>query len=347
MTPSYFLPTIMTLGLLSFSPVGGSAPASDPHGLAQAPDALLSGVQRAIAYSGFRHGQHPARDDKEASMPSDAEILEDLQILAYRERFGLIRLYDSKENSADVLRIIQEHEIPIKVMLGIWLDGELSNHEGCAWVTEPVPEHILAEKAASNRVEVESGIRLANQYPDIVAAVNVGNESLVTWNDHLVSLESMISYLKQVKDAIAQPVTTADNFKVFSQYGRALADHIDFLAVHTYPIWEYKTIEQTLPYSIENLKEIRAVLPDIPMVIAEAGWPSTASEFPEQASVDNMARHFQELMSFGKANNITVFWFEAFDEDWKGAPDNPLGAEKHWGLYYIDRSPKSPELTDF
>ena len=37
---------------------------------------------------------------------------------------------------------------------------------------------------------------------------------------------------------------------------------------------------------------------------------------------------------------ITTFFFEAFDEDWKGNPDDPLGAEKHWGLFTSDRKPK-------
>ena len=45
-------------------------------------------------------------------------------------------------------------------------------------------------------------------------------------------------------------------------------------------------------------------------------------------------------MNFGNENNITVLWFEAFDEDWKGHDNNPLGAEKHWGLFNIDRTPK-------
>jgi exo-beta-1,3-glucanase (GH17 family) len=45
-------------------------------------------------------------------------------------------------------------------------------------------------------------------------------------------------------------------------------------------------------------------------------------------------------MEWSKEMNITNFFFEAFDEDWKGNPDNPLGAEKHWGLYTVDRKPK-------
>ncbi len=45
-------------------------------------------------------------------------------------------------------------------------------------------------------------------------------------------------------------------------------------------------------------------------------------------------------MSWSKDMNITTFWFEAFDESWKGDSDNMMGAEKHWGIYNTDRSPK-------
>ncbi|WP_462319676.1 hypothetical protein, partial [Marinilabilia sp.] len=103
---------------------------------------LLAGTHRAVCYSGFRSGQHPDRGDG-AVLPSDEEILEDLTILSEDSLFNLIRLYDSQENSASVLRIIKEHDLPIKVMLGIWLKAELSNHEGCAWLNEPIPQEVL------------------------------------------------------------------------------------------------------------------------------------------------------------------------------------------------------------
>jgi exo-beta-1,3-glucanase (GH17 family) len=37
---------------------------------------------------------------------------------------------------------------------------------------------------------------------------------------------------------------------------------------------------------------------------------------------------------------VTVFFFEAFDEPWKGDQNNATGAEKHWGLFRVDRTPK-------
>jgi exo-beta-1,3-glucanase (GH17 family) len=35
-----------------------------------------------------------------------------------------------------------------------------------------------------------------------------------------------------------------------------------------------------------------------------------------------------------------VFYFEAFDEPWKGGAD-PRDVEKHWGLYNENRTPKA------
>jgi len=81
-------------------------------------------------------------------------------------------------------------------------------------------------------------------------------------------------------------------------------------------------------------------LPEAKIVITEAGWPSVSSEFSEQANEDNQEQYYRELMLWVKKMNLTTFWFEAFDEDWKGNPDNPMGAEKHWGLYTVDRKPK-------
>jgi exo-beta-1,3-glucanase (GH17 family) len=44
-------------------------------------------------------------------------------------------------------------------------------------------------------------------------------------------------------------------------------------------------------------------------------------------------------MEWAEKENILTFFFEAFDETWKGSPE-PLEPEKHWGLFKIDRTPK-------
>jgi exo-beta-1,3-glucanase (GH17 family) len=304
----------------------------------QTPDALIDGEVMAIAYSGFREGQHPDRGDG-AVNPSREEIFEDLQILA-DHGFRLIRMYDSKENTNTTLELIREHGLPIKVLLGIWLDAEFSNHEGCPWLDEPIPDDELAANTIANGIEIENAIKLANDYEDIVVAINVGNEALVDWNDHMVPLETVIEYVKQVKAATTQPVTVADNYVWWAEEGAPLAAIVDFLGVHTYPAWENKTIDEGLSYTIENIERVRAALPDKPIAILEAGWATTAVEFPEQANEENQARHYDEILNWATATNTTVFFFEAFDEPWKGDPANADGAEKHWGIFYVDRTPK-------
>jgi exo-beta-1,3-glucanase (GH17 family) len=325
----------LAIGLLVIAACGAKEESTT---FKQSPSALLSGEVMAVAYSGFRAGQHPDRGEG-AVNPSDEEILEDLQILV-EHGFSLIRLYDTGENSVTTLRLIREHDLPIKVLLGIWLRAEISNHEGCPWLDEPIPDEKLAANTVENAAEIERGIELAQQYDDIVTAVNVGNEALVEWNDHMVSLENVIAYVRQVKAAIDQPVTVADNYEWWIEDGAPLAAEVDFLGIHTYPAWEEKTIDEALPYTIENMVRVRDALPGKPMAILEAGWATTAVEFGDRASEAKQARYFEELSGWATATNTTVFFFEAFDEPWKGDPNNPHGAEKHWGLFFEDRTPK-------
>ena len=304
----------------------------------QTAEQLIAGQTMAVAYSGFRKGQHPDRGQG-AINPSDDEILEDLTLLL-EHNFTLIRLYDSGVNSAATLKIIQQHKLPIKVLLGIWLDAEISNHKNCPWLDEPIPQSTLASNKIKNAIEIKRGIKLATKFSNIVVAVNVGNEALVSWNDHMVPVNQVIDYVKQVKQRISQAVTVADNYEWWISKGKALAKEVDFIGVHTYPAWENKTIDQALSYTIANISDVRQALPNKPIAILEGGWATTGIEFGEQASEANQKQYFDEIKQWTKATNTTFFFFEAFDEPWKGNPDNLQGAEKHWGLFNVDRTPK-------
>ncbi|NOU61960.1 glycosyl hydrolase family 17 protein [Marinifilum caeruleilacunae] len=311
---------------------------------------LLGGTSWAVAYSGFRSGQHPDRGNG-AVNPSDSEVLEDLKIISKDSLFNLIRLYDCGENSQAVLRIIEENQLNIKVMLGVWLKAELSAHETCSWLTEPIPQETLDKNMILNQEEIQRGIALAKKYPETVIAVNVGNEALVEWNDHKVDTDSIISYVKSVQKEIEQPVTVADNYEWWIKSGQELAKTVDFVSIHVYPVWEGKDIDEGMSYTIQNVQDVRNAFPDSKLVITEAGWASIATEFGERASEEKQERYYQELNKWSKEMNITTFFFEAFDEDWKGETANPLGAEKHWGIFTVDRKPKKvmqalfPELN--
>lgn len=338
MNPGALLAFVVLAASACCSRADGPALPVASHPMKQASGALLAGEVVAVSYSGFRQGQHPDRGNG-AVNPSGQEVLEDLEILV-RHGFRLIRVYDSGDNTRTTLELIRKHELPVKVLLGIWLDAEVSNHEGCPWLKEPIPAAKLAANAITNAAEVERGIELARRFGGIVVAVNVGNEALVDWNDHMVPLEQVIAYVRRVRAAVDQPVTVADNYLWWARHGAALAAEVDFLGVHTYPVWEGKTIDEALAFTVANIEAVRAALPGRPVAILEAGWPTVASEFGDAASEANQARHYGELRQWAAATNTTVFLFEAFDEPWKGNPDDPLGAEKHWGLFNVDRTPK-------
>lgn len=308
-----------------------------PVSLLQKESDLLAGIQMGICYSGFRHGQHPDRGDG-AVNPGENEILEDLQILTSEGSFQMIRLYDCRTNSEVILRLIREHHIKLKVLLGAWLSAEVNN-PGCSWL-KPIPAETLATNKKLNAGEVQNLIRLANEYRDVVVAVAVGNEALVSWNDHMVPVESVIDYVRQVRKSVRQPVTVCDNYDWWSHHGAALARELDFISVHAYPEWENRDIDQAVPYTIANLQAVRNAIPHSRIVVTEAGWATIAKEFGARASEAKQKRYCRDLLNWTRTMNITTFIFEAFDEDWKGEESEPLGAEKHWGLFTIDRKAK-------
>jgi exo-beta-1,3-glucanase (GH17 family) len=302
--------------------------------------ALLDGLQKGVCYSGFRHGQHPDRGSG-AVNPTDPQTLEDLQLLSRNGNFGLIRLYDSDANSETVLRVIKANHLQVKVVLGAWLDAEVSNPD-CPWHKESYPQKELDANKIKNQKQVEQTIRLANAYPKIVVAVAVGNEALVSWTDHKVPVQSVIAYVRQVRKSVKQPVTVCDNFAFWAGNGSTLAKELDFVSVHSYPAWEGKGISDALSTTIAEVQSVRDALPHSRLVITEAGWATVATEFGNRANEANQKQYFNELYAWTARENITTFFFEAFDEDWKGNNNdpNPNGAEKHWGLFTIDRKPK-------
>ena len=306
--------------------------------LPQSPNDLIDEEHWALSYSGFRKGQHPDRGDG-AKNPSESQIIQDLNILL-NDGFKLIRMYDCDTNTQMTLEVIRKHSLPIKVLLGIWLDAEISNHDGCSWLTEPIPDSHIAKNCINNEIEVNTAIELANNYNDIVIAVNVGNEALVSWNDHMMSEERVIQFVREVKTRIDQPVTVAETHYWWRDYGANLAKELDFLGVHIYPLWEGEGIETGMLFTIEGIEKVMHALPDAKIAILEAGWATTANEFGKRSNEINQKLYYEALKEWAKDNNVTVFFFEAFDEPWKGNDDMPNAAEKNWGVYFENRTPK-------
>lgn len=295
---------------------------------------LAQNHANAICYSGYREGQSPIHK----IYPSYQQIKEDLLLLA--QNWSFIRLYDCSQHAETTLQVIQDEGLTLQVMLGIDLAAELSN-PNCPWGAD-YPDEVLAANRSTNAANVERLIELANLHPDLVFSVSIGNEASVEWSDHLVPVESLITYARRIRHAVPQPVTFCENYVPWTTRLEPLVAELDFISVHTYPVWEYRTIADALEYSKQNYYSVTRRYPDKPVIITEAGWTTAANGRgidPKNASEVNQALYYQQLMAWTKKEKILTFVFEAFDEPWKGSPD-PLEPEKHWGLFFVDRTPK-------
>ena len=288
----------------------------------------------AICYSGYRHGQSP----NEQTYPSLAEIREDVRML--HRHWRCLHLYDSSVHAERVLQVIREDGFDFQVMLGAYIGAEVNN-PGCPWGGAHTEEALAASRLA-NEAELERLVALASTSADSVFSVAVGNEATVDWTDHLVPVSRMIDHVRWVRRHAAQPFTFCENYVPWQHKLRDLVAELDFISLHTYPVWEYKSIDDALACTQHNVASVAQLYPGKPVVVTEAGWATNSNGRginPEHASQALQAIYYRELMAWTREAGILTFVFEAFDEPWKGSND-PLEPEKHWGLFTVDRRPK-------
>lgn len=287
----------------------------------------------AVCYSGYREGQKPGD-----SYPSYEQVKEDLLIV--QKQWNYIRLYSCDQHSNTVLEVIQNEKLNLRVMLGAFIEAEVNN-PNCPWGGS-YNNLQLAQNIENNLFQMNKLIELANEYPNIIFSLSVGNEACVDWTDHLVPVESVIKYVEMVKSSTSQPVTFCENYVPWLDKLEPLVDIIDFISIHTYPVWEYKTIDQGMQYTIQNYNAVANKYPNKLVVITEAGWATRSNGLgipTENVNPETQKIYYRALNNWSKSDSILTFVFEAFDEPWKGSED-PNEPEKHWGLFTVDRKPK-------
>lgn len=291
-------------------------------------------IAKAICYSGFRDGQQPG-----GNYPSYDEVKEDLLLLQGKWKY--LRLYDCDKHAATVLEVISNEKFDFQLLLGAFIEAEMNNF-GCPWGGGVYTEDELERNAKSNLQKMHTLIEWANNYNDIVFALSVGNEACVDWTDHYVPENKVIEYAKLIKANAKQPVTFCENYVPWLGKLKNLVEELDFISIHTYPVWEYKHIHEAIDYTQSNYDSVKNLYPNKPIVITEAGWATNSNGRginPENVSEENQKMYYEDLMQWSEKNNVLSFFFEAFDESWKGS-NEPYEPEKHWGVYKIDRTPK-------
>jgi len=312
-------------------------------------------TRKGIGYSGYRAGQSP----DEAKYPSEDQIKEDLALLT-RGQWTLLRLWDCSPHAERVLKVIHDNQLDFQVMLGVWVVGPKKDNDG------------------ANLDQIDQCVALAAQYPDIVGALSVGNETLDSWSDVRLAPAELADYIGDVRGKVQQPVTTDDFFVPFTftnDDGYSYADvtkvarAVDFLALHVYAFidapyhsfdWKQLAVaagparatammDAAMQYTKESIGSAVDALAQaglaMPIVIGETGWKTSPTGVADDATEADRAHPVNQKMFYDRvvawvygadrdANSpLTMFYFEAFDEPWKGGDDG-------WGLFDTDRYSK-------
>lgn len=273
-----------------------------------------AGKLSSLSFAPFREGQGPM----DAIFPSAEELDEDLALMGQVTRN--IRTYASAEGSMPLIPdLAKKHGLTM--LQGAWL-GALK---------------------ADNDVEIAALIRSANEHPEVVKRVLVGNEVLLRGD---LKPDELINYIRQVKSAVKQPVSYADVWSMYMKYPQLIKE-VDFITIHILPYWEDEPIPvENAPAHVERIvnqvqQEANTLAPGKSILIGESGWPSAGKQRGRSIpSVVNEARFIRDFIAVANKNGFDYNIVEAFNQPWKAAFEGIIGA--NWGLYDSDRKQMFP-----
>ncbi len=228
----------------------------------------------AISFGGYRTN---SRDIQ----PSVKELKEDMKIL-HAIGIRLLRTYNVHlPHATNVLKAIralkkEQPNFEMYVMLGAWIECKNAGEKSGV-------DH--TQESQKNKYEIEIAVKLANDYPDIVKIISVGNEAMVKWaTAYYVGPEILLKWVNYLqilknKDILNKEVwiTCSDNFASWGGGGKEyhnetlnkLIAKVDFISMHTYPMHDTHynpefwgiTLEEKSLYTLEKIEKamLRAI----------------------------------------------------------------------------------------
>ena len=330
----------------------------------KASDLLGNVAYPAICYSGYR-------TDSRAVEPSIEEIKSDLTLLHELGYRVVRTYNVHFEHTANILNAITElkhndSNFEMYVMLGVWINCKGAFSDNVDHTEEDYEANLKEAKTAFNLVkqypEIIKIIAVGNE-----AMVHwqtnyfVGPQVILSW----------VNYFQELKKTNQIPqdiwVTSSDNFASWgggdasyhNDYLIQLYHTVDYISMHTYPfhdtyysqtLWskDYhnKTdkindqMQDAVNYAIAQYNSVKSYMHSLgiekPIHIGETGWATVSTDFYGElgtcaADEYKQQAYFIGINDWAKANGISVFFFEAFDEAWKDF-NNPSGSENHFGL---------------
>jgi hypothetical protein len=204
---------------------------------------------------------------------------------------------------------------------------------------------------------------------------------ILKWVNHLQNLKASNKLPKDLW------ITSSDDFASWGGGDAAyhvkdlekLIKAVDYISMHTYPyhnshynpeFWTVPTahkgmpdstqiemaMERALKFSQKQYDSVANYMKSLgvnkPIHIGETGWASVSDGFygPNGSRATDEYKQglfYKKMRDWTNRSNISCFYFEAFNEQWKDA-QNPMGSENHFGLFTINGQAKYPiwDLVD-
>ena len=320
------------------APIVAADMATPVHGVTYAPWAKDQDPIEAKS-SGVFSFLRTAIDDEPAPpvKPRKEQIERDFAVLAGKTKY--VRTYRTTDGGEVMPELAARNGL--KLVPGAWI-----------YSAAEARAQFGREASEVNGEETRALIRMANQNPQMIDRVLVGNENILRWDGqkdqrspNASSPAQLIREIRNVKRNVKVPVSTAEPWHVWIHYPE-LAREVDFLAVHILPYWDEQSSQSPLEYLKEKIGLLRERYPNKNIIVTEIGWPSNGASrrspgtgLVKYATPAEQAKNVRDMVAWLSSQNISFFIVEAFDQPWK-AYDLEGKAGGYWGLFDADRVQK-------
>ena len=327
----------------------------------------------AISYGGYRKSTRGIQPTV-AEIKEDMKILHAMKIKILRTYN--VQLAQA-ETILEAIRELKSENpsFEMYVMLGAWIDckNAWTNHPVDHQIESDQNESEIARAVslANKYPSIVKIIAVGNEaMVKWATSYYVQPSVILKWVSYLQNLK------KENKLPKSLWITSSDNFASWGGGGdeyhtedlNKLIEEVDYISMHTYPMHDthYNPVfwytKEEKP-NIEKVNNIMLRAKDYaasqydgvanyvkslgikkPIHIGETGWASFSNGLYGNKG-SKATDEYKEALFYGHMREwtakagISCFYFEAFDEVWKDAP-NPKGSENHFGLFTIDGKAK-------
>jgi len=332
----------------------------------------------AISYGGYRHVDHDIEPTIE-ELKEDMKLLAAMGIKILRTY--KVHLPQASNVLKAISELKKEDDsFEMYVMLGAWIDCKNAwtalepDHENES--ERNAVEIATAVALAKQYPAIVKIIAVGNEaMVKWAASYYVQPNVILKWVNHLQNLKQSGALSKDLW------ITSSDDFSSWgggsAEYHtpdlEKLINAVDYISMHTYAyhnshynpdFWEVTDAEKELSdiekvdnamlraksFAMTQYNSVKNYVASLginkPIHIGESGWATKSNGFYGQngsRATDEYKQglYYQHIREWTNKENISCFYFEAFNEQWKDA-ENPLGSENHFGLINLKGEAKYP-----